>query len=149
VGPGSFFGIASLTDGATAQCRAGRLDGGLRDVAEARAAAHAAFPGSALENAVDFTFANCLIRAGRFAEAERHLSGIKPQAVAQLAGDPDWGANLEIARAEIALSKGDREAARARLAGAAADMRKPTAEAYQVRLYRQLRSEAGMPSDGA
>ena len=149
VGPGSFFGIASLTDGATAQCRAGRLDGGLRDIAEARANAHAAFPGSALENAVDFTYANCLIRAGRFDEAERRLGGIKPQAVAQLAGDPDWGANLEIAKAEIALAKGDRAGARTRLAAAGPAMRKPAAEAYQVRLYRQLRTQAGMPADGA
>ncbi len=142
VGPGSFFSVASLTDGATAECRAGRLDEGLRDVMEARAYAHSAFPGSALENAVDFTWASCLILEGRFNEAQARLAGIKPQAVAQLAGDPDWGANLNLARAQIALSKGQLDVARTELAAAASAMRKPTAEPYQVRLFGKLRAEA-------
>ncbi|MDB5499322.1 MAG: hypothetical protein JWP28_3353 [Phenylobacterium sp.] len=145
VGPGSFFGIASLTDGATAECRSGRVADGLRDVAEAWAHAHAAFPGAAIEDAVAFTWASCLIQAKHFDEAAKRLVGIKPEAVAQLAGDPDWGANLELAQAQIALAKGQREAARAQLIAASPAMIKPAAEPYQVRLYGRLRSEAGLP----
>jgi DNA-binding winged helix-turn-helix (wHTH) protein len=144
VGPGSFFGVASLTDGATAECRSGRLADGLRDVTEARAQANAAFAGSALENAVDFAWANCLILRGRFDEAQARLAGIKPAAVAQLAGDPDWGSNLDLARAQIALAKGRLQEARVELAAASPAMRKPTAEPYQVRLYGKLRAEAGL-----
>jgi hypothetical protein len=143
-GPGSFFSIASLTDGATAECRAGRLDEGLRDAAQARSAAHTAFAGSALENGVDYAWANCLILARRYEEAEKHLVGIKPEAVAQLSGDPDWGANLALARAEIALSRGDKATARAQLAGAAKAMAKPTAEAFEVRRYNRMKNEAGV-----
>ncbi|MFL5297898.1 MAG: protein kinase domain-containing protein [Phenylobacterium sp.] len=145
VGPKSFFGVASLADGATAECRSGRLQDGLRDVAEARAQAHAGFPGAALENAVDLTWANCLIAADRIDEAERRLGGIDVRAVAQLAGDPDWGANVDLARAEIALSRGQRDLARTHLASATAAMHKPTAEPYQVRLYTRLRLQAGLP----
>jgi hypothetical protein len=148
VGPRSFFAIASLTDGASAQCRAGRVGPGLADLAEARAQAHAAFPGSALENAVDFAWADCLILARSFAAAQPHLAGIDPKAVAQLSGDPDWGANLDIAQAEIALAQGQPDLARARLDAAAAAMAKPKAEPYQVRRYRRLLSEAGAPGRG-
>jgi eukaryotic-like serine/threonine-protein kinase len=142
VGASSFYGIASLTDGATAKCRAGRLDEGLRDIARARAAAHAGFAGSALEMAVDFTWAECLILGKRFGEAETHLTGIKPEVVAQLAADPDWGAGLDVARAEIALSRGDKAAARPLLSKAAKAMTKPTAGQFERRRYGRLMSEA-------
>ena len=145
VGPASFFGIASLTSGATAECRSGHVSDGLRDVAEAWAHAHVAFPGAAIENAVDFTWASCLIQAKQFDEAARRLVGIKPKAVAQLADDPDWGANLKLAQAQIALARGQREAAQAQLIAASSAMTRPAAEAYQVRLYDRLRSEAGLP----
>jgi DNA-binding winged helix-turn-helix (wHTH) protein len=144
IGPRSFFAIASLTDGATAKCRSGRVGEGLADAAEAHAQAHPAFAGSALENAVDFTWANCLILSNRLGEAAPLLAGIKPAAVAQLAGDPDWGANLDIAEAQIALAKGQTALARERLASAAGAMRKPAAEPYQVRLYQKLRTRAGL-----
>jgi hypothetical protein len=144
IGPRSFFAIASLTDGATAECRSGRTQPGLSDIAEARTHAHAAFPGSALENAVDFTWADCLILARRFDAAEQHLAGIKPDAVAQLAGDPDWGANLDIAAAQIAISRGDLAATRARLTQAARAMNKVAADPYQVREYRKLCAQVGI-----
>jgi DNA-binding winged helix-turn-helix (wHTH) protein len=146
IGPRSFFAVASLTDGATAECRSGRIEPGLSDIAEARAQAQAAFPGSALENAVDFTWADCLILAKRFDAAEQHLTGINADAVAQLAGDPDWSANLDIAVAQIALSRGDVAAARAHLAHAAGAMTKVAADPYQVRRYRRLLAPAGAPN---
>lgn len=146
VGPRSFFAIVSQADGATAECRGGRLASGLRDAAAAQATAQAAFPGSGLESGADFTLAECLIMARRFGDAERQLAGVKPDAVAQLTGDPDWGANLDIARAQISLSRGDRSKARADLAAAADAMRKPTAESYEVSLYHRLRADAGMSS---
>src|SRR6185312_11081052 len=79
-GEGSFFAIVSLTDGASAQCRAGP-----------RAEAHLAFPGAALQDGVDYAWGACLLADGQVDAAARRLAGIHRAAVAQLTGDPDWG----------------------------------------------------------
>lgn len=142
-GEGSFFALASLTDGATALCRAGRRSQGLADLAKARSAAHAAFPGSGLEDAIDYAWGACLIADGRIDEAARKLEGIDTARVAQLAGDPDWGANVDLAHAQIAFARHDAVAARAALDKAAPAFAKPAAEPYQVRAYKRLRAELG------
>jgi len=142
-GPRSFFAIASLADMATSQCRAGRLAEGLKSAAAAHAAAHAGFAGSALEQGVAFAWADCLILARRYDEAEVKLTGIDPDAVARLAADADWGANLALARAEIAMARGDRDDARRDLQGVAKVYSKPGADPYQARRYRALQTALG------
>jgi hypothetical protein len=140
-GEGSFFALASLTDGATAKCRAGRRAEALGDLAASWREAHAAFPSSALEGAVAYAWGACLIADGQIAAGAARLSGIDRKAVAQLAGDPDWGANLDLAQAQIAFARGNLAAARRALDAAAPAFAKPTAEAYQVRAYRRLREK--------
>jgi DNA-binding winged helix-turn-helix (wHTH) protein/serine/threonine protein kinase len=140
-GEGSFFALASWTDGATALCRAGRRAEGLADLAKARGVAQAAFPGSGLEDAIDYAWGACLIADGLIDEAARKLEGIDAAKVAQLAGDPDWGANVDLARAQIAFARHDVAAARKALDAAAPAFSKPAAEPYQVRAFKRLSAQ--------
>lgn len=140
-GERSFFALASLTDGASAKCRSGRRSEALREFAEGWRHARAAFPGSGLEGAVAYAWGACLIADGQIEAGAARLAGIDRKAVAQLAGDPDWGANLDLAQAEVAFARGDLPAARRALDAAAPAFAKPTAEAYQVRAYRRLREK--------
>ena len=140
-GEGSFFAIVSLTDGASAQCRAGRRAEALAELAKARAQAHLAFPGAALQDGVDYAWGACLLADGQVDAAARRLAGIHRAAVAQLTGDPDWGANVDLANAQIAFARHDLAGARRALDAAGPAFSKPTAEPYQVRAYRRLREQ--------
>jgi hypothetical protein len=78
------------------------------------------------------------------------LDGINPENVAALAGDPNWGANLELARAQIAFAQHDFAAARKHLDAAKPGFSVPNAERYQVRAVTLLDAdlqarEAGRP----
>ena len=138
-GPRTFYAIATLTDTATAQCRASRLKEGLLNAESAYGDALAGFgPAAALTQAVAFTRAGCLIPAGRLDEASRLLDNVKPDNVAALAGDPNWGANLELARAQIAFAQRDYADARKHLDAAKPGFSVPNAERYQVRAVTLL-----------
>jgi serine/threonine protein kinase/DNA-binding winged helix-turn-helix (wHTH) protein len=138
-GPRTFYAIATLTDTATAQCRASRVKEGLQNAESAYGDALAGFgPAAALTQAVAFTRAACLIPAGRLDEASRLLDGVKPENVAALAGDPNWGANLDLARAQIAFARRDYPVARKHLDAAKPGFSVPNAEAYQVRAVTLL-----------
>ena len=138
-GPRTFYSIATLTDTATAQCRALRLKEGLLNADSAYADALAGFgPAAALTQAVAYTRAACLIPAGRQDEAARLLESVKPDNVAALAGDPNWGANLELALAQIAFARRDYPAARKHLDAAKPGFSVPNAETYQVRTLTLL-----------
>ncbi len=116
-GPKSFFAVASLADVATAQCRSDRLVEGLGNAEQAFRAATAAFgERAALTQATGFTWAGCLIAAGRLPQADQLLKPVDAAAVAQLAGDADWGANLALAHAQIAFKRKDYAGARIVLA---------------------------------
>ena len=53
-------------------------------------------------------------------------------------GDPNWGANLELARAQIAFARGEYAVARKHLDAAKPGFSVPNAEAYQVRAVTLL-----------
>jgi len=138
-GPRSFFAIATLADAATAQCRASRLKEGLRNAEAAYGDSLAAFgPDAALTQAVAFTRAACLIPLARLEDASALLNGIKPEVVASLAGDPNWGANVELAKAQIAFERRDYSGARTHLEAAKPGFSIPKAESYQVRAVTLL-----------
>ena len=140
-GPRTFYAIATLTDTATAQCRASRVKEGLENAESAYRESLAAFgPAAALTQGVAFTRAGCLIAANRMDEAATLLEGIQPDNVAALAGDPNWGANLELAKAQIAFAHRDYAAARKHLDAAKPGFSVPKAEAYQVRALTLLDS---------
>jgi eukaryotic-like serine/threonine-protein kinase len=138
-GPRTFYAIATLTDTATAQCRASRVKDGLQNAESAHRESLAAFgPAAALTQGVAFTRAGCLIAANRMDEASTLLEGVQPDNVAALAGDPNWGANLELAKAQIAFARHDYNAARKYLDAAKPGFSVPKAEAYQVRAVNLL-----------
>ena len=138
-GPRTFYALATLTDTATAQCRASRLKEGLQNAESAYQDALAGFGlAAALTQAVAFARASCLIPAGRLEEAAKLLDGIDADNVAALAGDPNWGANLELARAQIAFRNRDYRAARQHLDAAKRGFSVPNAEGYQVRAVTLL-----------
>jgi hypothetical protein len=80
-----------------------------------------------------YTLADCLIGLNRLPEASKLLAGIDSKVVAQLAGFPDWFANVALAQAEIALKKGDLGAARKYAQSAQPVFSRADAEPYQKR----------------
>ena len=137
----TFYAIATLTDSATAQCRAGRVKEGLQNAESAYNDALAAFgPAAALTQAVAYTWAACLIPGRRLDAASALLDGVNSKNVAALAGDPNWGANLDLAKAQIAFARRDDAAARKYVDSAKPGFSVPKAEAYQVRAVSSLES---------
>jgi hypothetical protein len=135
-GPKSFFAIATQSDAATAQCRGGQLAQGMRNAEAAHRFAVDGFGKSALTDATAYTLAACQIGAGRYVDALGNLQGIDRGAVAQLAADPRWGANVDLALAQIAVAQGRRSDARRYLDAAAPAFTAANAEPYQARMWK-------------
>jgi ATP/maltotriose-dependent transcriptional regulator MalT len=154
-GPLSFYAIATLSDAAVAQCRAKHLLEGEANARNAHSAAVQAFgPQSALANGTALPLANCLIDMGRLQEAAQYLKNIDAKAVAQLSGDPDWGAGVLLAQADIAARQGDYKQARLYIDRVKPVFSRPEAESYQRHkmdevsqtIDNHLRSSASRPA---
>ena len=141
-GPSSFFAIGTLSDAAVAQCRAGQLEEGERNARTAYESSLKAFGAkAALTEGASMTLANCLIGLGKLQEATQLLAGIDSKAVAQLTGDPDWGADVSLAQGEIALKEGDYAKAKGYLDTARPAFTRPDAEAYQREKLESLSAQ--------
>jgi serine/threonine protein kinase len=131
-GPLSFFPIATLSDASMAQCRAGRLDEGVANARKALENSQKAFGERAgLTDGVRFGLADCLIGAGKLDEAAMLLQKVDAKAVTQLSGDPNWGANLDLALGELAFRGGDYATAQKYAQAATPVFTRPDAEPYQ------------------
>ncbi len=140
-GPNSFFAIATLTDAALAQCRAGDYAQGEPNARKAFEASTKAFgPRAGLTGGTAYSLASCWIGRGKLQEASQLLQGIDTKAVAQLAGMPDWSANVALAQGEIAYRSGDYQEARKYLQSAAPVFSRPEAEPYQKHALETLRA---------
>jgi DNA-binding winged helix-turn-helix (wHTH) protein/serine/threonine protein kinase len=138
-GPLSFYAVATLTDAALAQCRKGLYAAGEPNARQAFEASAKAFGERAgLTGGAAYSLASCELGLGKLPEAASLLAQIDPQAVAQLAGIPDWFANVELAQAEIASRRGDHAAARKHLQAAAPAFSRADAEPYQKRALETL-----------
>lgn len=138
-GPLSFYSIATLSDASEAQCRADHFVDGERDARQAHEASVKAFgPRAALSQGTALPVAECLIGLGRLDDASKLLDGIDGKVVAELTGDPDWGAGVSLARAEIALRQGRLPEAGKYLESARPAFSRPDAEAYQKRKLDEL-----------
>jgi len=143
-GPTSFFAVATLSDASLAQCRGGHTREGEANARKAYEVALKAFGARAgLTGGTAYTLASCAIDRGELTQAAGLLQGIDSQAVAQLAGFPDWSANVDLARAQISYRQGDYAAARKYLAAASPAFSKPDAEPYQKRAVETLTTELG------
>jgi len=140
-GPLSFFALATLSDAALAQCRAGRIRDGAANAKRAYDLSGKAFGARAgLTGGTAYTLAVCLIGSSELDAASNLLSGIDTKAVAQLSGSPeaDWSANIDLARAEISYRRGDVEAARKLLEPIVSVLSRADAEPYQRHAVEKL-----------
>jgi len=141
-GPFSFYAIATLSDASVGECRAHHLAAGERDARAAHdASVHGFGPRSVLAQATLLPLANCLIALGRLGEAASDLEQIDGRAVAQLAGDPNWGAGITLAKAEIAVRQGRYAQAEQELDAVRPVFTQPDAESYQRSKMEHLSAE--------
>ena len=140
-GPLSFFSIATLSDAALAQCRSGRYSAGESNARKAYDSSAKAFGARAgLTGATAYTEAICLIGLRRLDEAASLLQPIDVQPVAQLTGDPDWGAGVTLAQAEIAYRRGNYDAARTQVQAVAPVFTRKDTEPYQKHAFETLKA---------
>ena len=145
-GPLSFFAVATLTDAALAQCRAGHDGEGESNARKAYEASTKAFgPRAGLTGGTAYTLASCLIDLGKLNDASALLQQIDAPAVAQLSGDPDWGADVTLAQAEIAYRRGNYDAARGSVQTVTPVFTRKDAEPYQKRAFESLKAALEKP----
>lgn len=141
-GPASFFAVASLCDTALAQCRSGRVSEGAKNARSSYDAARKAFGETAgLTGGAANSLAECLIDQNKLDEAESLLRKIDLKAVAQLTGDPNWGANVDLAEAKIALKRGNAALAKQKIQEAIPVFSRADAEPYQKRAMQSLQAQ--------
>ncbi len=146
-GPLSFFAVATLTDAALAQCRAGHDREGETNARKAYEASAKAFGARAgLTGATAYTLASCLIRPGKLDEATTLLQQIDVAPVTQLTGDPDWGAGVALAQAEIAYRRNNYDAARAYVQTVTPVFTRKDAEPFQKSAFESLKAALERPS---
>ena len=138
----SFFAIATLSDGSMAMCRSGRYEEGEMNARKAYESSFMAFGARAgLTGGTASTLAGCLIPLGRLDEASRLLADIDVPAVAQLAGDADWGAGVTLLQAQIAYRRHDYDSARKLVAAITPVFTRKDAEPYQKHALDTLNGE--------
>ncbi len=138
-GPLAFYSIATLSDASLAQCRANHWVEGESNARKAHDDAAKAFgPQSGLAGGTALTLATCLISLGKLSEAVTYLKNIDAAAVAQLTGDPEVGANVTLAQAEIAVKQGDYKRAQQLLLSVQPVFSRADAEAYQKHKLDEL-----------
>jgi eukaryotic-like serine/threonine-protein kinase len=138
-GAASFFAVASLTDVSTAQCRGGHIKDGVANARSAYDTSGQAFGKHAgLTGATAYTLAECLINLHQLDEASKLVESIDSKPVAELTGIPDWSANVDLARAEIAFRKNDYVAARQDIQPAIPAFSRADAEPYQKHKLESL-----------
>ena len=141
-GPLSFFAVATLTDAALAQCRAGHDREGEANARKAYEASAKAFGArAALTGATAYTLANCLIGPGKLDEATTLLQQIDVPPVTQLTGDPDWGAGVTLAQAQIAYRRNNYDAARAYIQTVTPVFTRKDAEPFQKNAFESLKAD--------
>jgi serine/threonine protein kinase/DNA-binding winged helix-turn-helix (wHTH) protein len=138
-GPLSFFAVATLVDGSLAQCRGGHAGDGESNARQAYQASVKAFgPSAGLTGGAAYALASCLIIAGKLEEASALLQQIDVAAVAQLSGNPDSGADIKLAQAEIAYRHREYKAARDYVQAVTPVYTRKDAEAYQKHALEAL-----------
>ena len=140
-GMAAFRTIAGLSDLATSECRTTQLAQGLADALKAYHASLKAYSKSApLTQGVGLAVAQCLIATGKYDSARPFLMDIDTKAVGELASDPQWGANVELALGQIAAHEGDWNQASQHLRRASPALSNRDADIFQRRALGELRS---------
>lgn len=141
-GPASFYAIATLSDASVGQCRSNHLAEGEKNARTAHDDSSKAFGLNAgLTGGTALPLANCLIAEGKLQEATKLLDEIDSKVVAQLTGDPNWEASVNLAQAEIALRQRNYAQAHKLIEAARPAFSRPDAEAYQKNKLDALSAE--------
>jgi hypothetical protein len=139
-GSASFFAIASLSDAALSQCRAGRfLDGETSARKAFNEAVHAFGPRSGASGGCAYALSVCLVGSNRLTEASELLRGIDVDTVSQMSGDPTVGPSIKLVQAEIAVRRGDFGLARQLLDTAAPTFNGPNAGSGEKQAIARVR----------
>ncbi|KTE17153.1 protein kinase domain-containing protein [Sphingopyxis sp. H115] len=112
-GPRSHQALVGQIDYASALCQTARRPQAMGIVQDALATTRSAFgPDYPLTHVARYFAAECLIANRRFADARAQLDGLDREKMAQLLGNPDIGAAIDLALAEAAFGSGDKTEAR-------------------------------------
>lgn len=112
-GPQSHQALVGQIDYASALCRTAQRGRSVTVAQDALSSVRQAFGADyPLTHAIRYYAAECLIANRQFAQAGGLLDGLDIQKVAELIGQADFGAMVDLALAEIALARGDRATAR-------------------------------------
>src|SRR5580700_2243447 len=146
-GPLSFFAIGTLADGSLAQCRGGHLREGEKNARLAYESSVKAFgPRAGLTGGAAYSLASCLIDESKLDEAATLLKEIDSSAVAQLSGDPDWGAGVKLAQAQIAYRRHDYSTAKNYAETVTPIFSRKDAEPYQKHALETLKAALDKPA---
>ena len=141
-GEHSFMALGTLSDVAQAQCRGGQNAAGLASARTALHGAREAFGAdSTLAQVSAVNTAFCLVVARQWQEADTLLQGIDTKAASELTMDPSFGAEVDLMKAELALTAGDTGKAAALLAQVAPIFEQAGADAYMQAWSRRLVAE--------
>lgn len=134
-GPQSHQALVGQIDYASALCRTAQRGRGVTVAQGALTSVRQAFGADyPLTHTIRYYAAECLIADRRFAEAGALLEGLDRQKVAELIGQGDFGAMVDLALAEIALARNDRPVARQSFESASRILRNTQDRGVQVRL---------------
>jgi non-specific serine/threonine protein kinase len=143
-GAQSHQALVGQIDYASALCRTDQRTRAVAVAQDALAAVRAAFgPDYPLTHSVRYFAAECLIADRRFAEAGALLVGLDRRKVAELTGQTDFDALVDLALAEVALGGGDRAGARTLLTAASGPLRGAQDPGIRERLAVLSRTLAG------
>lgn len=143
-GPQSHQALVGQADYASALCRTPARARGAALARDAVANSLRAFgPDYPLTHAVRYHAAECLLAERRYGEAASLIEDVDRKKVADLTGQANVGAFIDLAAAEIALSRGDKNMARQYLAAADALLHDTDDKGVRERLARLRRSLSG------
>jgi len=138
-GLGAFRTISALADLSTSECRTPQFAAGLADARKAYRASLDTYGKTApLTQGVGLAVAQCLIASGRYDGARPYLVGIDTKAVGELASDPQWGANVDLALGQIAAHAGHWSEAETHLRAASPVLSEADADIFQQNALKQL-----------
>lgn len=138
-GASALLALATLSDAAEAQCRAGHEEAGLDDALRAYDGALRSFgEKNGYTQSISTTVAFCQILSRQYGLAGLRLDAIDRREVAHFSADDSYAARVDLMRAEIAHADGEPTQAQALLRAARQAFERPDADPYYRRWTLRL-----------
>jgi DNA-binding winged helix-turn-helix (wHTH) protein/serine/threonine protein kinase len=140
-GPLGLFSTVPFSDLAMFECQSGRYSQGIPTAKMAYQQTQKAFANrSGLVDSAAFALAFCDLGGDKTNEAAALLAKIDSGSIAQLTGDPAFGANVALAKAQVALKQGDRGEAAKQFGLAQQAFQHGSPNSFQKRWYGSVQS---------